>query len=90
LPSNTALDLTPLCGLKIGAILKVRNRSIALPTYSAAQLSARPLGCADQNRHDGRVQVANREGLGPRPQIAQERKGAPLAAPNPDDPPTDT
>jgi hypothetical protein len=31
-------------GPKIGAILKVRNRSIAQPIYSAAQLSARPLG----------------------------------------------
>jgi hypothetical protein len=44
MPPNTALELTPLCGPKIAAILRVRNRSIALPTERAAQLSAKPFG----------------------------------------------
>jgi hypothetical protein len=43
---NKPLKLTPLCGLKIGAILKFVISQDAFPVYRAAQLSARALGCA--------------------------------------------
>jgi hypothetical protein len=43
LPSNTALEPTPLCGNKIGPILKAGIGPLAFPIYWAARLSARLL-----------------------------------------------
>jgi hypothetical protein len=37
---NTALELTPLCGPKIVAILKVRNGKIAFPIYEGGAAHA--------------------------------------------------
>jgi hypothetical protein len=41
---NTALELTPQCGLKIVAILTVGIGPTTFQSIGAAQLSARPLG----------------------------------------------
>ena len=45
-PPNMPLELTPLRGPKIGAILKVGIGPTALPIYTAAQLSGNPLGAS--------------------------------------------
>jgi len=43
-PPNKALELTPLCGPRIGAILIVGNTRMPCRSISAAQLSASALG----------------------------------------------
>jgi hypothetical protein len=44
LPSNNAFQPTPLCGLKIAAILKPKSSSTALPIYRRGAAECWPLG----------------------------------------------